>query len=293
MFNKTGKIFLSIMVIIMMFFSVNTISASEVIDLDAKGSISVTPRADGKAIGQGMSFTLYQVGYGSATKNGELSWKLSDSFKDSNVSLNDLDDIASKLSNYVSKTGISGTIKTVNNTGTVIFDDLSVGVYLLMQTNDGGTGYIVDPFVVSVPFNEDGKLIYDVDSSPKMETMKLVDVSVKKIWNDGGDIDARPDKITVTLYRDNTVIDTISLSDDNDWKHTWNGLVASEGYTVKETTVKDYQASYDKDGYSFTITNSKELVYTGQLNWPIPVLAISGIILFGIGWAIVFIKRDM
>ncbi len=40
-------------------------------------------------------------------------------------------------------------------------------------------------------------------------------------------------------------------------------------------------------------TSRDELIHTGQLNWPVPVLAVAGILLFSIGWAIInFGKKE-
>ena len=35
-----------------------------------------------------------------------------------------------------------------------------------------------------------------------------------------------------------------------------------------------------------------KLPQTGQLNWPVPVLAAAGLTLFGIGWGIRFRRKD-
>ena len=44
-----------------------------------------------------------------------------------------------------------------------------------------------------------------------------------------------------------------------------------------------YDVSYDEKGRVFTITNTAELEATGQLNWPIPVLAVAGVLLVATG----------
>lgn len=62
-----------------------------------------------------------------------------------------------------------------------------------------------------------------------------------------------------------------------------------EGYTV----------SYNTDSTEIIITNTSTsetppnppLIQTGQLNWPIPVLAGLGILLFAMGWVMIFMKR--
>lgn len=293
--HKFGKTIGSLFILLAMLFSLNTaaFAANEVVDLNATGSISVTPKADGQAVGAGMTFTLYQVGEVSAAQDGTLSYTLTEAFSGSKAELGNLEasGLAGTLSDYASKNKISGTAQKANSGGTVKFENLSVGVYLLVQTSDGGTGYTVQPFLATVPLSESGKLIYDVDASPKTEVTGTTDITVKKVWNDGGDTKSRPESITVTLYRGDTEVNTVTLSENNSWSHTWTDLPKSDAYSVKEASVSGYQASYSQSGYTFTITNTPKLVQTGQLNWPIPILAGSGVALFAIGWGLVFLKR--
>jgi LPXTG-motif cell wall-anchored protein len=66
----------------------------------------------------------------------------------------------------------------------------------------------------------------------------------------------------------------------------------SDAYTIKEINVpKGFTATYSKQGYVFTVTNSSALAQTGQLTWPIPVLAISGMLLIAAGIVLLQKKR--
>ena len=90
-------------------------------------------------------------------------------------------------------------------------------MYLLVQ-NQAAEGYqAAAPFLVSVPMNEDGTYIYDVDASPKVELTKAPQPTP----------------------------------------------------TPKPPT----------------------LAQTGQLNWPVPVLAIIGLCLFSLGWLLRFGRK--
>ena len=58
----------------------------------------------------------------------------------------------------------------------------------------------------------------------------------------------------------------------------------SDAYSIKEINVpKGFTATYSKTGYVFTVTNTSTLIQTGQLMWPIPVLAISGMLFIAAG----------
>ena len=95
-------------------------------------------------------------------------------------------------------------------------------------------------------------------------------ITVTKVWKGGGPQPA----ITVGLYRSvngkpATRIETVTLSSDNNWSHTWNKLPQSEGsatdvknysYAVREESIpSNYQSSisykYGNDTITATITN--------------------------------------
>lgn len=96
-------------------------------------------------------------------------------------------------------------------------------------------------------------------------------ITVKKVWIGKG---PQPE-ITVGLYRSvngepATRMETVTLSSDNNWSHTWNHLPKSEGnttsvnnysYAVREESIpSNYQSSisydYKNDTITATITNT-------------------------------------
>ena len=178
-----------------------------------------------------------------------------------------------------------------------------------------------------------GDYVFDISASPKIEAEKpeggeKTYLSVKKQWNSTGDI---PDSIKVCLVRDCIVIEAVELNNENNWYYRWDELDKQHSWFVIEAEVPEgYEASYDASQNSVVIINTSddfedetyqpeyptsyppdspehtttvgepentttpdELIDTGQLNWPVPVFAIAGLILFSIGWAIVnFSKKD-
>ena len=89
------------------------------------------------------------------------------------------------------------------------------------------------------------------------------------------------------LLRDGEVVKTATLNKQNKWQVVYEDLPASDGYSIKEVNVpKGYTATYTKKGYEFTVTNTSALIQTGQLVWPIPVLAVAGMFFLLLGVAI-------
>ena len=261
------------------------------LDLGKTGSITVSP-ANGKSIGT--ELTIYQVA-DVTVDNADQKYVLTEAFADSKADLTALEDtgeLARKLAAYAAEHKLSGITKSADTGGSVTFDNLELGLYLVIQEVSQPGETIVNPFLVSVPMQDSrGEWDYDVDASPKAETYELMDVSVRKVWNDGGSASGRPSAVTVYLYDGAALVDTVTLNSTGGWSHTWKGLKKSDGYTVKEEKISGYQDSYSQSGNTFTITNTPKLAQTGQLNWPIPLLAGGGVMLFAIGWGMVFLVR--
>ena len=89
-------------------------------------------------------------------------------------------------------------------------------------------------------------------------TPETTEVSGTKTWDDNDDQDGkRPDSITVNLLANGTVVDTKTVTADDNWSYSFTDLPKYDNgneitYTVTEDTVADYTTTYD--GYN--ITNS-------------------------------------
>ena len=50
-------------------------------------------------------------------------------------------------------------------------------------------------------------------------------MDVTKVWDDTDDQDGyRPDDVTVNLLADGKIIDTVTLSEENEWSYAWTKL---------------------------------------------------------------------
>lgn len=89
-------------------------------------------------------------------------------------------------------------------------------------------------------------------------------ISVEKVWDDNNDQDGiRPAAIKVQLYADGKASGrTVELSENNNWKYTWNDLDKQKDgedivYTVDEIEIPDgYTKTVTNKGAAFTITNT-------------------------------------
>ena len=128
------------------------------------------------------------------------------------------------------------------------------------------------------------------DMPPTPPTYPL-DITVHKVWsNDNGK--ARPSSVTVTLYNGDIAYDRVRLSAHNNWTYTWKDPNAYGNWQVIETNIpKGYVPSYSVSGNIVTVTNTRRLIQTGQLNWPIWVLGGAGLALVALGGAMLVKKK--
>ncbi|MBO4289731.1 MAG: LPXTG cell wall anchor domain-containing protein [Lachnospiraceae bacterium] len=152
-------------------------AAAEAPDYDRTGSISVTIKdQDGNPV-EGGSLELIFVA--EALWDGEQNrFAFTDEFADCGEKLDDggvtrngSPELAAALKKYADKNGITGTVVKLGTDGTARFADLKLGLYLISQKK-AAEGYTdIEPILVSIPYAEDGKLMYDVDATPKPRTV--------------------------------------------------------------------------------------------------------------------------
>lgn len=180
---------------------------------------------------------------------------------------------------------------------------LVCGLYLVVGHDHHRDGYVFRPetALVQLPMpNEEGNgWNYDVTLKPKYtqepekEEKEYITRKVLKIWYDKGYENLRPEKITVYLLCDGEIYDTVVLSEENNWRYTWENLEKDHRWSVSEEIPEGYTVKITREGITFIIANTigkeppppenpekpdePKLPQTGQLWWPVPVLFGAGI----------------
>ncbi len=263
------------------------VSALYTVDWGKTGSVSVTLK-DGETAVAGAEITLYQVA-DAVERNSNLHFVFTDAFADCGGTPEELQNTAEiqRLADYAEKENIGGKTLRTDENGFLCFDGLPLGLYLAVQSGSAAGYSDCSPFLAAIPAESDGDWIYDIDATPKTDVVRLVDITVKKVWNDGGK--NRPESVTVQLRDGDTVVDTVRLNAQNGWSHTWTGMRQGDAWSVRETGVpKGYTPTYQKNGLVYTVTNTSTLIQTGQLKWPVPLMAGAGLLLFAVGWILTF-----
>ena len=115
---------------------------------------------------------LYRVGNVSED-DGNYSFSLAGDFADSGVSLADISHaaLAGELAEYASARHIEGAAEPISEDGRMTADGLTPGLYLVTQENAADGFEPISPFLVSVPMYDGGTYVYDVDATPKLDTL--------------------------------------------------------------------------------------------------------------------------
>jgi len=202
------------------------------IDRTKTGSVQLTLETDdGEPVSDGV-ISIYEVavlsddGYTKTEAFGNFTAEL------------DVEDtaLASDLVVYVESNQIDGTRRVIDEVGIASFDGLELGLYLIVQTEESADYETIAPFLVTIPIEEDGVWVYDVDVTPKVGTVTA----------------------TATESEESSSVVT-----------TQSGSQSSASKSVASTP---------------SPSTSETLSQTGQLNWPIPILTIGGVLLFAVGW---------
>lgn len=211
------RIFPLLMAIVLVLSMHVAVFAHDVPDMTRTGSIAITMRHGRETIGGG-TLTMYRVGE-IFEDDGNYGFRPAGDFTDCGESFEDLysPELAQNLTDFALSNQFSGQTKEIGQDGTVRFSDLELGLYLIVQEQAAEGFSESSPFLISVPKQEAGAYIYEVDASPKVELIPAP--------------------------------------------------------TVPPTEPPPKEPS---------------LPQTGQLNWPIPVLAVTGSLLFIFGWALCF-----
>ena len=255
------------------------------------GSISVTltDKKQSEAI-VGAELSLYYVATVIMDENGNLIYDYTNDFKQLDCAIDDAE-LATKLDAFVSHHNVPSTKIITNIDGAAMCNGLPLGLYFIKQTGAVEGFAPCTPFLVTVPNEKDGEYLYKVNASPKTEVARLVSITIKKVWNTDKSTEAA-ESVTVQLLKNGSVVKTAILNAQNNWQITYADMPESDTYSIKEVNIpKGFTATYKQEDYVFTVTNTSTLIQTGQLIWPIPVLAGGGMILIAVGIVLLQKKR--
>lgn len=289
-----------------------TVSAEE-------GSCGLTLQCEA----EGTQFSLYRIA--DYTENGTYTLVGPFEVSASKIKgLNELNDLDSEglrtLANTLEEWVIAEDIKPLSTKKTekesVLWEDLSRGLYLITGTQTRDDKYIYTPSssLVVLPSKDAAGVwnahpVIEYNKLEKEDLKKEKKLEVIKIWKDSDHKEERPSEITVVLLKNGKKYDSVKLNKKNNWRYQWKDLSGDARWTVTEKNIsKFYQVEYSRSGSKIYVINhydepdkpdrpktpdrpdtpgkttSPKLPQTGQLWWPVPILAIMGIGCLLVGW---------
>lgn len=282
-------------------------------ELGSQGAVTISYELSGA------KFSLYKAA--DMSENGTFT--LSGDFAGYQVSLENLDSegwraAAQTLAAYAERDKKAALASgTTDAQGKLQFQGLTAGLYLVTgeMLEKDNVSYEPASTLVSLPdLDIDDSWNYEPVISPKYEKQEqeTVGCKVTKKWADSGHTDSRPASVTAQLLRDGELYAEAKLKKDNQWTYTWKDLEAGHKWTVTEKeSLSSYTVKVQKSGAGFVITNTYKaskgedtpspgsggsggstpggsgtevkLPQTGQLWWPVPYLALAGILMIFLG----------
>lgn len=245
-----------LIVAVLLYMMSAMVYAHDAPDMEREGSIHITMLFGEEAV-PGGSLTLYRVG-DVREDDGDYDFVLTEDFKASGENLENIqtEGLAAKLQAYAENQKLTGLTRTVSRDGTIAFDNLKLGLYLLVQ-NQAADGYLeAAPFLVSVPMLEDGVYIYEVIANTKVELEKIPETP--------------PQTEPPQTEPPQTEPPQTEPSETEP--------PASEPPESRPPESETTETEMPKNPVT------PQLPQTGQLNWPIPIMVVIGLILFMSGW---------
>ncbi len=167
------------------------------------------------------------------------------------------------------------------------FDRLVEGYTWTVEEADVPSGYIVSYNTVGTTTT----ITNTRKTTPPTPPTTPLDITVRKVWSSDS-VKDRPDSVTVTLYNGEKAYDTVRLGEWNNWTYQWKDLSVYGNWQVVETNIpKGYVPSYRVSDGVVTVTNTRSLIQTGQLNWLVWALGGAGFVLGSLGGAILVKKK--
>ena len=274
-----------------------TNTVPDIENIDASLFISIKDYEDTPL--ENATFKLYKI----ASVKGKGVYTTTEPFINTNITYDNQDllkwdNILIELTTYIKDNNIEpNLIVKTDEEGKVQINKIDKGLYLIMGENYklGAKTFDIQDFLVSIPnMVVQNKWEYDVRVRPKymydIDTSKIVDKTVTKVWDDKGYENERPSNIKITLLKYGVVYDEITLSLENNWTYTWEDLDDTYDWTIVEKEVPaNYISKVTKNGNEYQVINTHKktdasfLPNTGQLWWPIPILIGVGLILIALG----------
>jgi len=306
-----------------MFMSVSPVSAAN-LDFNRTCAFAVEAKYNGAAI-LDLPITLYKAA-GLETSGAGVTYTPTDDFSQSGADMSGISEplqnqrAALTLLGYAESLSITGASTVTDSTGYALFSRLTPGLYLIAPGSAAGF-YDIKPYLIQIPQFIDGYWNYKIIAVPKMEPLPDSTPAPSRptvfpkpppavphtpsVSAEPSPMDSPAPEISIPAAT-GAISDPAQPSPDAITHIRKRPPMHSPDNTLKMDGPNDY-IEYDPNGmplgkwlynadtgsWDFTgFPPLGDLPQTGMLNWPIPVMSVSGLILFTAGWIVVIKDRE-
>lgn len=233
--------------------------------VQAAGQASITVQmkdTSGNAVAGGQ-LSVYKV---AEVKDGKYQYTAAFAKMDEDISAKTqstvmTESFAQSLASYAAANEVSGQTSQISSSGEAMLAADEQAVYLVTQTTAANGYEKIKPFTLVLPYVQDGQSMSQIVAKPKLEK-------------------TTPSKPATPSTP--SVPNSSSSSSVSSGKKV--GTKPQTPNTPTVTSATSSAATSSQQNVP-TLPQSPRLPQTGQLNWPIPLLALLGMILFMWGWA--------
>ena len=233
-------------------------------------SISLVCRQDSEAV-EHMHWTIYKVG---ERKDGDF--RLTGAYKDYPINLRDMsaDNIAGAakaMEGFIIASNVPSLAESYTDAkGTVSFPGLDTGLYFATAGSVEKGVFLrrADPIFFEVTDTGYESTIFPKVYSIATLSDEITNFTVKKVWVDSdNNYQSRPVNVTVDIYKNGALAETVILDDKNNWTYSWlSDEHTAEWRVVERYIPRKYEVYVDYNFTQYLIKNTyvPELITDGD-----------------------------
>ena len=208
-----------------------------------------------------MEWNLYRIG-----EKTDGGFKLTEDFARYSVDLQDMSaenirETANILEAYATAyKHIPVCSGYTDENGSVTFSGLENGLYLASgkKVKYGNYGYRPSPVLIEVSGTNENQTIFPKFYRTSVFSEISTTYELKKVWIDNDNAyEARPLNITIDIYKDGELAETVILSEENNWGYRWVSHDPFATWTAVERKIpRKYVVSVEFNSKQYLIKNS-------------------------------------
>ena len=227
----------------------------------AESSITLICRKD-ETILTGMQWKLYKIG----ERSGD-SFVLTGDFAGYPIDISSItEENVEQMAKTIESFAVADKIAPIrsgetNENGELTFAGLNNGLYLAAgkTLQVGNTYYVPSSLLLEA---DESSVTFSYNAYPKFFYATLGNTvgayTVRKVWvNDSPDSIAHPSYVTVDLFCNGELHDTVILNEENNWEHRWKDTDPINNWHVAEREIPaEYTVMIDFNSTQYLIKNS-------------------------------------